>query len=189
MKRNSRSVVRIPLSKPRALGLAIAGALASAACTPAQAFEFAWGEDWTGNFDTTISYGVSQRVQDRDGDLIGKAQFNPAVSTLSNQQQRAARGRFSVNGDDGNLNYDDGDLFSNAIKITSELKLNWGQDWGAFFRATYFYDFENENRDELTEEARNKVGSDFKLLDAFIFHNYHLAGGEGTVRLGSQVVS
>jgi hypothetical protein len=103
--------------------------------------------------------------------------------------QIAARGRFSVNGDDGNLNYDDGDLFSNAFKITSEMSLNI-RDSGAFVRATYFYDFENEGKDVLSDLAQDKVGSEFKLLDAFVFHNFAISDtSNGSVRFGRQVVS
>src|SRR5690349_8623124 len=98
------------------LGAAIACAIAGSVALPAQAFEFGEG-NWTGSLDTTISYGVSKRVEDIDNDLIGKSNLNPAIGAQSNAAQRAAPGRWSVNSDDGNLNYDDGDLFSNAVKV------------------------------------------------------------------------
>jgi hypothetical protein len=192
--RSARAKARAPLA------MAVAGALAFGAMQDASAFEFSNGA-LSGSFDTTVTYGLSQRVEDRDDDLVGKAFFTPTlaaqVAALTAQGryldaqalQLAARGGFSVNGDDGNLNYDDGDLFSNAVKLTSELGLNWG-DSGAFVRASYFYDFENEGRDNLSEEALEKVGSDFQLLDAFFFHNFTLGEtSNGTVRLGRQVVS
>lgn len=183
------------------LALALAGALVASFTAPAaQAFEFSRG-GLTGSLDTTVSYGFSARMEDQDDDLIGKAHFTPTlaaqVAALQAQGryldaqalQIAAQGRFSVNGDDGNLNYDDGDLFSNAVKLTSELSLNWG-DSGAFVRASYFYDFENEGKDVLSELAQEKVGSDFKLLDAFLFHNFAIGeGSSGSVRFGRQVVS
>ena len=185
-KHLSRTVVRAAALRRPFLATAIALALGAPA---ANAAEFAWGDSWTGSIDTTISYGVSKRVEDRDEDLIGLSNINPTVSQLSNAQQRVAPGRFSNNSDDGNLNYDDGDLFSNAFKITSEMSLNYGDDWGAFIRASYFYDFENTDRDELTELAKEKVGDDFALLDAFIWHNFSFGDNDGTVRLGRQVVS
>lgn len=191
-------VARQPLRAP--LALAVAGALAAFVAPRAEAIEFSRGE-LSGSFDTTITYGISARMQERDDDLVGKAQFTPTlaaqIAALQAQGrfldaqalQIAARGRFSVNNDDGNLKYDDGDLFSNAVKLTSELGLNWGNS-GAFVRATYFYDFENEGRDDLTEAAQEKVGSDFKLLDAFLFHNFEIGdGANGSVRVGRQVVS
>jgi hypothetical protein len=190
--------------------LATAVAVALLAAPAAQAFEFEKG-GVTGSLDTTVSYGVSIRTEDADPDLIGKAAFDPAIcfqniplgaippgvgrcgsnAVPGSAYQVAAPGRFSVNRDDGDLKYDNGDPFSNAIKITSELSLKWGadKDWGAFTRATYFYDFENANRDDLTEIAKDKVGSDFRLLDAFIYHDYEIAGHKGTWRVGRQAVS
>ena len=199
---------RAPLATAIAFGLLAAPA--------AQAFEFQKG-GLTGSLDTTVSYGVSIRTEDADPDLIGKAYFNPLICTQNavgtvvvdptaaippppgsfnpcslgypgSAAQRAAPGRFSVNRDDGDLKYDNGDPFSNAIKITSELSLKWGT-WGAFTRATYFYDFENANRDDLTDIAKEKVGKDFRLLDAFIYHDFTIGDHKGSFRIGRQVVS
>ncbi len=172
----------------RALGASIAVALAGLAA-PAYAIEFSWGDDWNGTFDTTVSYGVSMRMSDQDSNLIGLSNINPGIGALSNAAQRIAPGRWSVNGDDGNLNYEKHDLFSNAFKVTSEFAINYGENWGGFMRASYFYDFENNDRDELSDLAKEKVGKDFKILDAFIFHNFSIAEHDGSVRLGQQVVS
>ncbi|PIV33448.1 MAG: hypothetical protein COS34_07680 [Lysobacterales bacterium CG02_land_8_20_14_3_00_62_12] len=174
----------------RTLGAAIAMALVGGLGSQAQAFEFASDSgDWTGTLDTQLSYGVSMRVQGRADDLIGKANLNPLIGTLPLAQQIAAPGRFSVNSDDGDLNYDKGKLFSNAAKITSELSLNYKQDSGLFVRATYFYDWANNNKAKLTELAEEKVGTNLTLLDAFVFHNFDFNGKQGSARLGRQVVS
>jgi hypothetical protein len=192
------------------LALAVATALVMAPA--AQAFEFEKGE-LTGSLDTTISYGYSWRIEDQDPNLIGKAQFNPLICAQNiplgvipvgttrcastggvpgSAAQQLAPGRFSVNRDDGNVKYDNGDAISNAFKITSELSLKY-RNSGAFVRASYFHDFENNDRDDLTEIAKEKVGADFRLLDAFVFHNFGGEGEEGglsgSVRLGRQVVN
>ena len=172
-------VARAPLAAAVALGLLMAPA--------AQAFEFSRGE-LTGSLDTTVSYGYSWRVEERDNDLVAKSFFNPLLCTQNNPlgaipvgpgrcastggvpgapSQLAAPGRFSSNRDDGNLKYDDGDAISNAFKITSEISLNW-RTWGAFARATYFYDFENADRDDLTDIAKDRIGQRFRMLDAFV---------------------
>jgi hypothetical protein len=184
-RKKSRTATRAASIRRRALGIAVTMALGGFAAAPAYAIDLDFGEGWNASLDTTVSYGVSQRLHGQAEDLIGKAQFNPTVGTLPNAQQRAAPGRFSVNSDDGNLNYDEGDLFSNAFKITSEFSVDYNETWGAFFRASYFYDFENTDRDELTELAKEKVGDRFTFLDAFVFYNFD----RGTVRLGQQVVS
>ncbi|HYC03604.1 MAG TPA: DUF1302 domain-containing protein [Azospirillaceae bacterium] len=148
----------------------------------AQAVQFNRGE-LTGSFDTTITVGATFRVQDRDPDLIGRA--------------NGGRGN-SINGDNGNLNYDKG-LVALSGRVTHELSLNY-QNIGAFTRATYFYDvvnaqksssdFGRTNRFPLSGEAVERVGRDFRLLDAVIFGDF--AVGEQSnvsVRLGNQVLS
>ncbi len=197
---NKHSIRTAPRLARSGLSLAVALALGGFAAQDAAAIEFSKGE-LTGSIDTTVSYGVSVRTQDRDDDLIGKAHFNPTlvaqISALTaagryleaQALQEQARGRFSVNRDDGNLKYDKGDLISNALKLTSELSLNY-RDSGAFMRATYFYDFENATRNDLSRDAKDLIGERLRLLDAFVFHNFNYGeSGTGTVRLGRQVVS
>src|SRR5699024_10725433 len=60
--------------------------------------------------DTTVSYGAGMRVSERDDGLVAKAHFDPVVSQRPLDQQIAAKGRFSANSDDGNLNFDQWDL-------------------------------------------------------------------------------
>ncbi len=154
--------------------LATAVAVALFAAPAAQAFEFQKGS-LTGSFDTTVQLRHLGRAEDADPNLLGKSYFNPRCAPRTSrwaaipagnlgrcassggvpgsQFQIDAPGRFSVNRDDGNLKYDDGDAISNAFKITSELSLKW-RSWGAFARATYFYDFENADRDDLTADSQ-----------------------------------
>ncbi len=191
MKTNSNNVVpRCPAVRRRVLAGAVTAALLGLTTAgTASAFEFGSG-DFSANVDTTVSYGLSKRVEDRDDNLIGKGNINPLTFTLDNAGQRAQLGRFSVNSDDGNLNYDDGDLFSNAVKFNSELSWQYGQNWGGLIRVLGFYDFENESRDELSDLAKDLVGSDFQLLDFFVYNNFEFGEtGSGSIRLGRQVVS
>jgi hypothetical protein len=200
---NHGRAARAPLAAAVALGLVLAPA--------AHAFEFSRGE-LSGSFDTTVSYGYSWRLEDQDSNLIAKSWFNPLLCAQNfplgagpasaarctstggvpgSPAQIAAPGRFSANRDDGNLKYDKGDAISSALKITSEVSLNW-RDWGAFARGTFFHDFENEGRDDLTDIAQDRIGQRFRMLDMFVYKNFEL-GDEGqlggTVRLGRQVVS
>lgn len=145
------------------------------ALNPAHAFEFQKG-DLRGNLDTTLSYGLMWRVQDQDPDIIGVVNGGNA---------------FSVNGDDGNLNYGKG-LVNNVGKITSELGLNY-RNFGLFVRGTGFYDFvaerSNTDRTPLSPEALDLVGSDVSLLDAFVYGKFNLGTMPGQIRVGDQVVS
>jgi len=153
-----------------------------------QAIEISSGE-LSGSFDTTLSYGIAWRASDLDQDFIGKAAINPVVFMLDNAGQRAAPGRWSINSDDGNLNYPDaGDIVSSTVKFTSEIDLRW-RNFGAFTRFTGFYDFENADQDFLSGEADERVGKDVRLLDLYIWAEHEVGDRFLNWRLGRQVVS
>lgn len=156
--------------------------LATTVSLPAFAFQFSLG-DLQGSFDSTLSYGAAWRVSDRDADLIG----------IANSGFNGGEGRaYSLNFDDGNLNYDKGDLINNTAKITSELALQYN-NFGLFVRGTAFYDFENNDGDrartELSSEALDMVGKDAELLDAYLTWDFDVAEMPGQIRVGDQVLS
>ena len=85
----------------------LAAALALAVAAPAHAFEFEFaGGEVTGYLDTTLSFGSLWRMQGRNPGLIAIA--NGGTSR-------------DPNADDGNLNYDKGDLVSLAFKRHGRL--------------------------------------------------------------------
>ncbi|WP_207476290.1 DUF1302 domain-containing protein [Arenibaculum pallidiluteum] len=149
--------------------------------TGTRAVEFRVGQV-TGSFDTTLSLGALFRTQDPDQDLIGAG--------------NGGRG-YSINVDDGNRNYDKG-LASLAGKATHELTLGY-EDYGAFVRGTYFYDWVNAPRSSsrgartgavpFSAEAQEAVGRDFELLDAYVFGSWDVADRPLTLRLGNQVLN
>ena len=96
-------------SQPHQALIALAAALM--ACQPlgSQALEFS-SDEFKGNLDTTLSYGVARRVQGRMPSLVGIA--NGGSSRSANE-------------DDGNLNYDKNALISSVARVQSELQLNW----------------------------------------------------------------
>ncbi len=157
--------------------------------TTANAIEFGEG-DWFGNFDTTISYGAAWRAGDFKDDYVGKAEFNPYAFTQDNATQRLMPGRWSVNNDDGNRNYPEaGDLVSNTIKFTSELEVRYKDNYGGFTRFMGFYDFENHDKEFLSDEAITRVGKDIRLLDLYIWGNFEVGDRFLNLRVGRQVVS
>ncbi len=159
------------------------------ASSAVSAKELNLGDEVSGSWDTTVSYGAAWRIGDYDDDNVGKAVHNPSVFALNNAGQRAALGRWSVNGDDGTLNYpDSGDLVSSTVKLTTELDLKW-RNFGGFFRASAFYDFENAGKDVLSHVAQSRVGTDIRILDAFIWGDHAIGDRNLTWRLGRQVVS
>jgi hypothetical protein len=108
--------------------------------------------------------------------------------------------------DDGDLNYDDGDIYSLILKGVHDLELRKG-DFGVFLRAKYWYDQELENgsvphgnsanaytpNTELATSGFDSFaqGSGIELLDAFIYNTFYLGENEAPldVRLGRQVIS
>ena len=158
------------------LGVVLPVLLAMLCGTPAAAFQFDFGEV-EGSLDSTISYGMSWRMSDQDKDIIGLANGGRA---------------YSVNGDDGNLNYDRDDAFSSLAKITSDLDLRYG-DFGLFVRGSAFYDFENNDEDrertKLSNDSKDLVGKDAELLDTYVWGNFEIADMPSQVRLGDQVLS
>jgi len=170
-------------------GILTASLLALGA-TSVQAIEFSSDDgEWSGSFDTTVSYGAAWRASDFDDGNVGKATFNPYSFATGNANQRAAPGRWSVNNDDGNRNYPDGgDLVSNTIKFTSELDVTY-KNFGFFTRFMGFYDFENVDKDFLSDEAEERVGKDIRLLDLYVWAEHEVGDRFLNWRLGRQVVS
>ena len=174
--------------KRKLLPAALTASLLALGCTTANAIEFSSGE-WSGSFDTTISYGAIWRAGDLKDDGAGKAYFNTLIVAADNAQKREAPGRWSVNNDDGNRNYPDGgDLVANTLKFTSELDVRY-KNYGAFTRFMGFYDFENHDKDFLSDEAIKRVGKDIRLLDLYVWGENEVGDRFLNWRLGRQVVS
>jgi hypothetical protein len=153
------------------LSTAVTLALAAGAGS-VHAFEFASGE-LTGSFDTTVSLGGLWRMESREKSLVSIA--NGGTSR-------------DPNSDDGNLRYKRNELVSTTLKATHDLELNY-RNFGAFVRGSYFYDPTIRSKGSLTRDARDELGSDAEILDAYIRGNFKIADRNLNVRLGRQVVS
>lgn len=174
----------------RSLSAALALALLGVVAAPVQAIELNFSDpDWSGNLDATVSYGASWRTSGYELDDVGKQANNPLAFSLDKLAQREVPGRWSANGDDGILNYpDSGDLISNTIKATVELDIRW-RNFGGFFRGSALYDFENNDKDVLSDTAQTRVGKEARLLDAYIYGSHEPGSHFLNWRLGKQVVS
>jgi hypothetical protein len=152
-----------------------AAVIALLVAMPASAIDLS-GQKFTLSLDTTLKWGVGYRVADQDLDIVGLANGGNA---------------YSVNGDDGNLNYDTG-IYSNALTAIVELNFAY-KNFGFFVRGRGLYDYENEENERerlpLTDEALERVGSRAELLDAFAWLKFPFIGGKGEIRVGQQVVN
>jgi hypothetical protein len=186
----------------------------------AQAYETKFGE-FEVILDTTVSAGVSMRVADRNTDFLPQVNggsltdtrvpyaysaatygsiaipdltplpFTGLVSTaaLGSATNRAG----SINGDDGRLNFDSGDLTGATLKASHDLQITW-RNFTLFGRWFEFYDVVLDNKDvgdrsSFSDEVQGTVGRDAKLLDLFISGNFDLFGQPLNVRVGKQVIS
>ncbi len=134
---------------------------------PAAAMEFRSGE-LRGSIDTTISHGLSVRVENPDARLAASANKN-----------------------DGNLNYRRG-IISNTSKITTDLSLEMGE-FATFARVSGFYDMENYDgeraRSPLSSDARSAVGRDLELLDLYGSWSGYVGDTALDLRLGQHVLN
>ena len=122
----------------------------------AQALEFSTNfldQDFDAVLNQTVTAGVGFRIEERDSRLVGKANINPNVCSgvyqtcqglhrqqiYPAQQLRRAPGAASINFDDGNLNFDRGDVTQSPIVWTHDLKIESG-DFGFFYRGRAVYD-------------------------------------------------
>lgn len=143
-----------------------------------------------GVLNTTITAGGAWRMHDQSVDLIGKANLNPDLcgrnpatgrqyyqscqGLFRTQKFTAERlvnapGQFSMNADDGNINYSKGDAVSAVAKVTQDISLKMG-DWGFFGKILFFYDAVNNNFEEthpnlITRDNFLQVGQVSSLLN------------------------
>lgn len=136
-----------------------------------------FGRDFDAVLNNTVTLGASWRIQDRADDLVGKSALNPNVCTgvyqlcqgLHRLQSypaahlRAAPGMASNNFDDGNLNYDKGDITQAPFKLSQDLNIKFG-DYGFFFRGIGIYDdvnyrnFREYHPNRVTAENAGQTG-------------------------------
>jgi len=162
-----------------AAALALAVTLVLVFTAPAAAIDLAKKDsNYSLRLDTTLSWGARYRTEERDPAIISPWEGGTA---------------WSVNGDDGNLNFDKGTIVSNTLKATIDLSFasnpNKNNRFGFFARGSGFYDFALEQdcceRTELTQEALDWAGSRTELLDAYAWWQF----SRGEIRVGRQVLN
>jgi hypothetical protein len=168
----------------RNLGVTIlAGVLILAFSAPAEAVDLSPSSGkFRLNIDTTLSWGGRYRVAEPDLAIIGTAAGGTA---------------YSVNGDDGNQNFEKGSIVSNTLKATIDVGFssdpNKNTTFGVFVRGSGFKDFALDDdcceRTLLTQEALDWAGSRTELLDAYAWLQFPLGKGSAEIRAGRQVLN
>ncbi len=174
-------------------GLATTGlamfVLANAA--PGEAMQFDLGDETSLDVDVSLSYAAGWRLEDQDSYLMNPP-FDPAnTDTL-----------FLPNGDDGNRNFDKGDMMNNRFSTNVDMDLSH-KNVGVFVRARAYYDYaydgsnannsgtfnNNLSGDSFVSETQDLHRDKAEILDAFVYSNFGLGGHNLMLRVGQQVVS
>jgi hypothetical protein len=129
----------------------------------------------------------------------------PAVCATSNTEAidafNAAPGSFSPNGDNGNLNFERGDIVHATAKVTSDLTLDlWG--FNVFARGLYFFDnvyhdLEERHPDptltatstKFSDAGKDAIGNGFEMLDYFVSRTFEIGDHNLAVKIGNQVIN
>ena len=161
--------------------LMLAGGLAE----PASAMTFQPIDDLKVEWDTTLTYSLAWRTEARDHKLVANA-----------------------NGNDGDNAFNKGSLISNRSGFLTEADIKWQEDYGVFLRAAGFYDNVydrgNDNGtgtsncfaggqcsrpDRYSKDTIEQHRNDLRMLDAYAYGTWDMAGHNLNVRVGDQVVS
>jgi hypothetical protein len=170
----------------------LAGAITTALIThSAIGAEFYFGEDDDISLQITsqLSIGSSWRIQDADPRYIGRTNGGTGNTATT---------------DDGNLNFEKNDAFSQIIKGSHDFNLSKG-DFGAFVRVKYWHDFELSDGarphgnsgngytpgEPLSDDGFTEFGqfSGVELMDAYVYGAFDIGDVPLDIRLGRQVVS
>ncbi len=182
--RNPHTSDSVKSSATRNLALSTTALAVVIFASPALAIDYSFGEV-SGSIDTFVSAGASMRTSARDCRNLGFPSGGCKIYDASGLEKGAG-----VNSDDGNLNYGQWDIFSGAMKATSEVGATW-RNFNAFVRGTAFVDPIVDNTDfrDLNSAARSEVSQNAKLLDYFVGGSFDVGGLPLELRGGNQVIS
>jgi hypothetical protein len=151
----------------------------------ANAYTFDTGlGDLSGSWVSNLTGGAGIRTKSPSCSLTGDPNANNC-GTGANTAQWS-------NGDDGNLNYHKGQLFTGYLSITSELLLTMpNEGWKFLVRGTAMYDFaaNSTDRTPLASNAQEQVVRDTELLDLWLEKDFNIGDQRAHVRVGNQVIN
>jgi hypothetical protein len=165
--------------------LSIAAAMAAISMAPSVGYAFTFENEAgsvQGSFDSVLSVGFGKRMQTQDCALVGDT--NSACGANASTAQWSA-------GDNGNLNYNKGDLFTTYLKGTHELLVKAPDGWKFMARGSWLKDFKADDtrRTDLTDAARSEIVNDTRLLDLWVSKDLTIGDQNARVRLGNQVIN
>jgi hypothetical protein len=169
----------------------LCAAAAAFFASPAQAFQFG-NDSVQGSFDSTITTGFGLRTKSQSEGLILQGNQGGPAGQLD---------QLTALGDQGNLNYDKGDFFTQYLKGSHELLLKLPQDITFMARANWVRDWASTRtsgnlsvqtvglQDGLADGARKDMKFKGRILDLWVSKRFDLSGRQIRARLGNQVIS
>ena len=145
-----------------------------------QAFNFANDDSSVkGSLVSTVGVGFGYRIAPQGCSSIGDPGLCGGNSNVAQYS----------NGDYGDLNYGQHQLFSAQIKGTHELLVEFGEGYKAMARGTYVWDPAalKTNYVELSSQGEDQIGRDARILDLWLSHDFAIDGNKARWRLGNQV--
>ena len=147
----------------------------------------AWAESFDygtvrGSLDAQLTAGLGLRTGGASCGLVG----DPSVCG------GAANTGQSAGGDNGDLNYRSGQLFSAYAKLTPELLVRVpDQQIEAMARASFLYDAAaaDTERTSLDRGAEDQIVHNAQLYDLWIGKGFDIGSSSYRVRLGNQVIN
>jgi len=181
--------------RPCVRATALVAACAALGAVSVHSMPFQVSDDIRGVWNNRVVIGTAIRAKDADKQLVG---FNNAG------EYPGAKGATSV-GDDGNLNYDKGDVLSAPAVYTTDVELRYRNRFGVYVKARAWYDYAGENNrvphgsiangyvpDQELDDSNyydyNEFSS-YELLDHYAYGNWNLGVTRLTARLGQQTIN
>ncbi len=145
----------------------------TAAAGQAQALSFEMDNGVTVDVDTTVGYNAQWRRESQDPNI----QDFGGLGSLVN---------------DGNNNFDKGDMTQNQVNFSTDLDINYGAG-GVFARARGWYDEVYDDnglaKAEFQQDGIDEHKSKIELQDLFWYHGFDLGDQYLSLRVGEQVVN
>jgi hypothetical protein len=203
MHNNKHSAVTTAVAKSMAktrLTLALMAAAAMCWVAPSQAYQFSSDNGISVSLDSTLSTGFAIRTQSPDCQILGNdsggcnngtANDLGGFYNLSKGNGYANADILYSNADDGDLNYNEHDVFTQVVKGTHELSLKYGDGWSALGRVSWATDrkMDNTRTTELRHDADKQATQRINILDLWVAKSFDVDGMPAKVKLGNQVIS
>lgn len=161
----------------------------------AQALPFVVNDDIVGVWNNSVVAAAAIRAGNADKQLVGSNNAD---------QLPGARGAVSSL-DDGNLNYQKGDLVSAPVVYTTDLELRYRDEYGVYGKMRSWYDYAGKNQEVAHGNVANNYQpnaklddsdyydynkfSGYELLDMYVYGNWNVGENRLTARLGKQSIN